>query len=106
MLISETVKVRVNSSVIKYYENLGYQIPKKENGRYNTDSFIIVNVHDLPKASGIKVDFTCDYCGKTITQPYCVYYQEMHGIIPKNSCLNCKPLKTRESNLIKYGKKK
>ena len=66
-LITKTVKVstRANS---KYYENLGYEMPRYINkyGKLviNQKEYIEVKVEDLPKNSMVKVFIECDYCGK------------------------------------------
>jgi hypothetical protein len=67
MLVSEWVEVSLKNNV-KYYESLGYKIPKTPNSQgrlvieygYN----LKVKVSDLSKGSHIKVIMKCDLCGK------------------------------------------
>ena len=63
-LIDEYVEVELCSGNMKYYENLGYKIPRQKNkwGRIGTPkgTKITVKVGDLPKQSNIKVKVQCD----------------------------------------------
>ena len=68
MIIQEKIEIQLNSKNIKYYESLGYDIPKtldKNNIlRVKNKTKIFVKTVDLPKGSTIKVLCKCDYCGK------------------------------------------
>jgi hypothetical protein len=67
MLISKEVIISLKNDV-KYYEKLGYNIPKVKNSQgrlviqlgYN----LKVKVSDLPKESHVEVLMCCDICGK------------------------------------------
>lgn len=104
-LITKEVQVRVNSYTIKYYEDKGYVIPKKENGKYDLNAYFTVKVEDLSSHSTALVDYSCDYCGKLLNGKYYTYYNQTQGIVPKNCCKDCMPIKLQESNLITYGTK-
>ena len=54
MLLTKQVEVLLHGDRIKYYEDLGYEIPRVKNYNYNyyyvpRGSKIIVNVEDLAK---------------------------------------------------------
>jgi len=76
MLIDKEVEVNLALNNIKYYENLGYYIPRKITKSNKLvvpiGTKIIVKVYDLPKHSGVYVKIMCDYCNKE----YYVKYQE------------------------------
>ena len=102
-LITKEVKINVNSFTVKYYENLGYELPKKENGKYDLGKPFTVKVEDLPKTSTTTVKYTCDYCGEVIEQPYSSYIRSISGVVSKTCCRNCNYLKSQESNMLIYG---
>ena len=66
-LLSKKVEV-VLCNNIKYYESLGYNIPKKlnKNNQLVNDigSKILVEIEDLPPYSNVNVNVKCDNCGK------------------------------------------
>jgi len=68
MILSKEVEVVLNPANVKYYEILGYIIPKYKNksGKliYKRGNKIKVKVTDLQKRSNIKVLCKCDICGK------------------------------------------
>lgn len=112
MLLTKTVKINLKKN-IKYYENLGYDIPKRRDkwGKLSTPrgTSIIVKVEDLPEGSEVYIECLCDYCLEQgvetiIPKMYCNYIkQNKYGIIKKDCCKKCHPLKTKESNLLIYG---
>jgi hypothetical protein len=102
-LITEKVEVTVNPYTIRHYESLGYNLPRKENGKYKLYAPFTVKVEDLPKTSTVEVNYSCDYCGEILTNPYFVYLREISGIVPKTCCADCNHIKVQESNQITYG---
>lgn len=68
MILSKEVEVTLCSKNIKYYENLGYLIPRYKDDEYRlkvkANTKIKVKVEDLQKRSQIKVLCKCDKCGK------------------------------------------
>lgn len=95
MLLTKEVTVNPSGKMIQYYRNLGY------NTKYHEP--LIVDVDDLPKGSGEIVEILCDCCKETIVK---IMYKDYIRRIEKygNSvCYKCKPIKTRENNLKKYG---
>lgn len=92
MLITEKVIIKLKGSNIKYYENLGYKIPrcKDKYGRTRVPqgTTIEVNVYDLPKNSNIIVQWKCDgeNCNKIITGTY----QNYNKYIKDNGKIYCR----------------
>ncbi len=91
-LISKTVKVKLNSTIVKWYKDKGYEIPKHYNSKkhkYFTDmsSSIEVKVSDLHEHSSIKVEVECDYCKIHKFTSYAHYLQQNHS--GKYFCKSC-----------------
>ena len=63
-LVSEYTTVGLNSSVISYYENLGYEIPRRKDkqGRLSVPqgTTIDVKISDLTPSSNQYIDAQCD----------------------------------------------
>ena len=99
MLITKEVEVLLASRVIKYYENLGYNIPREER-LYGTSKALAVphgtrinvKVEDLPSQSNIDVECECDGCGIILKMPYCNYTKYNHEFQCISSTLRYKPL--------------
>lgn len=87
MLLDKYIKIRVNGETYKYYESIGYNIPRKENNKIDTKSFIEIKTEDLPKGSGIKVHLMCDCCGKITKDEYRHYLKCNHNL--KTYCNKC-----------------
>jgi ribosomal protein S27E len=73
-ILEKEVWVGISNKVEKYYEELGYVIPKYQdkygNTRIKMGTKILVKIEDLPLGSNIKVTKICDLCGKHIMQSY------------------------------------
>lgn len=106
MLISKCAKVELSNNV-KYYENLGYLIPKYKNKNNKMvvlkHTKIIVRIEDLPLKSHTLVEVKCDYCNNPYTISYKEYNTRNKNIVDKDCCSNCAGIKRIESNLITYG---
>lgn len=66
-LITQEVEVTLVSHMIKYYQDLGYEVPRQIN-KYNNlvvprGTKIKIDVYDLPRGSDIYVKVKCDNCG-------------------------------------------
>ena len=64
-LIDREIEVSLGGSNIKYYENLGYKIPKYYDNRKKKEvvkrgTKILINIKDLNKFSSLKVNVKCD----------------------------------------------
>lgn len=81
-LLSTEVEVTLCSTTIKYYEDLGYEIPRIKNKwrRYTVPkgTKILVRVQDLQKASSVKVEIECDRCQKKYQDTYANYQRVNH----------------------------
>lgn len=70
-LITKEVEVELSSNTIKYYENLGYKIPRIRNKwrKYTVPrgTKIRVKVKDLKYNSRTIVDVECDNCKKKVS---------------------------------------
>ena len=89
-LISKTAMVGLSHSV-KYYENLGYKIPRERNKwrklTVPRGTKIEVKVEDLPKGSMAKIICDCDNCGKIMETSYSNYTKYNHD--GKYYCQQC-----------------
>ena len=86
-LITKELRVKVNSRTYKYYENLGYVIPRKNNGKLDFSKYITVKVEHLMYGSKIKVEVECDVCHKRYFIAYSHYYKYNHnGKVYCNLC--------------------
>jgi len=106
VLISKNVEIKVNGKKIPYYESLGYIIPKhktKDGYCVKKDTKIIVDVNDIPKTSRVLVTIKCDYCGSEYNIRYDDYTNRKRKDINSDCCCNCKSIKNKELNLLRYG---
>jgi hypothetical protein len=112
MLLSEKVEVKLCSTNIKHFENLGYKIPRHRSSKRKPineltvprGTCITVFVKDLPKGSHIKVKVQCDYCPKIIEKPYFKYIEQNEkNTINKDCCAKCRGKKTEEYMSVTYG---
>ncbi len=70
MIITETVKLKINGSMIKYYRDLGYNVP------YN-NAEVEIKINDLSKGSYVLVDCICDVCKKVVSTRYNYYLKNI-----------------------------
>lgn len=99
-LISKTVMVRWNGSNKKHYEELGYEYTSR-------GDLFEVKVKDLPKGSGVMIEYCCDNCGELHNISYCYYNQKttQNGKVYCKNCAN-KLLKQEERRKTKLKKSK
>jgi hypothetical protein len=96
MLITKELEIEIARGNVKHYKELGYNC--------KVGDIITVKVEHLPKQSKIVVDVTCDYCGKPIKRQYSNHINQISkDVIKKDSCVECKWIKTKESNMMVYG---
>ena len=81
-LITKEVEIGLVSQTIRYYEKLGYIIPKRKDkqGRLKTPkkAKIIVKVKDLTKGSNVFIDVQCDCCKRILHIKYNNYNKYIH----------------------------
>lgn len=113
-ILTKEVKVKANSMTIKYYEELGYEIPMKKSSKeyyrrtgkefcYDLGKTFIVKVDDLQKGSDVKIDVLCDYCRKEILTLTYDQYTKRTKEVNKIACRNCYIQKAKETSLMRYG---
>ena len=95
MIINDTIKIKVYSQMLKYYRELGYNIPC--NG-FEIDIKII----DLPKGSNVKIDCECDVCDSIKKISYFEYLKSVNNG-GYYTCQCCHHIKAEKTNLVKYG---
>lgn len=92
MILSDEILVPLCGSNIKYYEGLGYEIPRRpakgRNKRLNVPkgSKILVKVDDLPQGSNEMIHCKCDYCGEPFDRMYCLIQRDRANGNIKDSC--------------------
>lgn len=95
-LITKEVDVCIVNNNQKYYEDLGYYIPKEinKNGKeiVKNGTYIKVKVCDLPKNSHYNVDVECDCCSDKITVRYEQYMNNINKHNGKYICSSKKLL--------------
>lgn len=105
-MLTEYIKIKVASEV-KYYEKLGYYIPRYMNNQgklvVKRGTEILVNVKDLPLGSNVKVHVLCDRCGVNISYKIYQNYLRDNKKSGLDSCDKCR--RKNISNVIfkKYG---
>ena len=106
MILDKQVLMRVNSRTAQTYKDKGYDIPMRMGSHghmvFDTDAYFYVNVEDLEPTSTVDVHTECDICKTPKIMPYREYYRQLdeNGL---RTCINCKTIKSRKSNLEKYG---
>ena len=91
-LLTKEVEVVVNSRNVKYYEDLGYDIPKyynknKKKDVYIRGSKIRVDVNDLPVGSHYRVECECEVCKGHSSMSWQTYMECNHD--GKTYCKHC-----------------
>jgi predicted SprT family Zn-dependent metalloprotease len=81
-LITEEVWVTLGGRNIKWYEEKGYEIPKRidNQGRIKIKkgTKILVKVEDLSDGSEVYVDVQCDNCKEIVSKMWCQYISTVH----------------------------
>lgn len=112
-ILTEEVEIKVNTSNIKHFENLGYQIPTRaacdrfqKRGIefvYDIGAPMTVKVEDLMKNSSARIDVLCDMCKeKVLTIRYAGYNR---AIDTTGSCVcrECSYIKTHQTTYDRLG---
>lgn len=91
-LLSTEVEVVLGNN-IKYYESLGYNIPKRINKKNqivnDIGSKILVKIEDLLPNSNVYVDVECDNCKKKYKKFFFDYQKTKNMFGDKVYCVNC-----------------
>ena len=71
LILPQKIEITLNRSTTRYYENIGYYIPRQRDKRgrltVKEGTKITVDVLDLPKNSHELIEVSCDCCNKKIT---------------------------------------
>lgn len=106
MILDKSIEVAVSSRLGKYYEDLGYEIPKiigkKGQLIYDTSKTINVKICDLKKSSKELVNVECDVCKK---KQKIIYYSYVNSINNGGyyTCKDCSHIKYKNTCIEKYG---
>ena len=95
MLLTKTLNIKWSGNQKTYYENKGYMFTKFG------DEFEC-KFEDIPHSSDRYVKCKCDYCEKEYSIQVKKYYRGK-DIIDKDSCDDCRIIKSLEAKRIKYG---
>ena len=92
-LISEYVEIKLGGRNIKYYENLGYKIPRYMNKNKDmvvaNGTTILVKISDLMPSSSCVVKIQCDNCNDILNVKWTDYINHNHnGKYYCNKCAN------------------
>ena len=97
MLITKIINTFVNGKMLKYYNELNYNI--------SANGYCDIHINDLPKNSHKIVKCICDNCNGETSIKYYNYYQNIIKNNGKYFCTNCKIERTTSTNIKKYGVK-
>lgn len=106
MILNEYAEIRISPNNIRYYENLGYEIPRKitSNGKlvYDKSKYISVNIKDVNPKSIVVVSTICDICGRIKDMRMCDYTNRLSkdGLY---RCKKCNVETRRKTNIERYG---
>lgn len=103
LVLPQEVEVEVRGIQLKYYEDLGYVVPKvwdKKVKKYiiKRGTKITINVEHLTNANKSVIKVFCDYCGKEECIPYLKFYTQMKAS-NKYNCKKCLGKKISESKM-------
>jgi hypothetical protein len=94
MILTEKIEVKINKMNINHYILIGYDVKLRDIAKINTK--------DLIKGSKLKIDVRCDVCNCEKKLSFDAYISNFNrgGFY---SCKKCKHVKTKKTNLEKYG---
>lgn len=106
MLLTKEVEVKLWSSNIKYYEGLGYKIPRSAGSNGNLvvvpGTTIVVRIEDLQPYSQVFVDVLCDNCETNVSH---IRYRDYTNY-SKNGvhfCPDCANVRREQTCMERYG---
>lgn len=115
MLLTKNIEVSLHGDRIKYYENLGYIIPREERVKIYKgktykyfavpkNSKITIDVKDLSEKSNVLVEVKCDNCDSVYKIKYHSYLEHKDKDFG-DLCKKCSNLKRERTVKEKYGVK-
>lgn len=109
MILDEYVWVKLSGPNIKYYESLGYNIPRvqardghKNRTMVRRGTKILVHIDDLQDKSNTVVNAMCDYCGEEFSRSYQLIVNGRKNN-NKDSCFKCRHKKAGESRKLDFN---
>lgn len=106
MILDEYIEITLNGANLRYYENLGYEIPRKKDKwgklRVPKGTKIIIKTSDLQKKSNVKIRVSCDNCNKEIIVSNDNYTKAIDRF-GEYFCQKCNRIHCKKTNLEKYG---
>lgn len=113
-IITKEVEVKLGVRNLKYYENLGYNIPVKEASKshkkryhkdyvYDLSKSIMVKVEDLQPGSKTFVRVRCDICQKNEMDVRFYDYNKAVKNTGNYVCQECSVKKQQNTTMNKYG---
>lgn len=98
MLIDKKIKVNITARNITFYQNKGYDIPKKYRGEWE------VKQEDVPLNGRVLLEFECDKCGEHFFRAaYCHSNHFDEGVYVTVYCPKCYHQRTKDTMKEKYG---
>ncbi len=95
MILTKTVKFKLNQFNSHHFKRLGYEVEGKDE--------IDVKIEDVGKGSMIRIDVKCDLCGKEKKIGYRKYFKNFNKYSVYSCSNKCSMFKNERTNLIKYG---
>jgi hypothetical protein len=95
MLIIKEVYITINSSNIKYYKGLGYDIKVRDK--------IFIPIEHLTHGSQVEIDVKCDICSSERKITYNRYLNNIKKYHIFSCSRQCANIKREKTNLEKYG---
>lgn len=97
MILTKELEIKVNPRLVKYYQDLGYNIKGCE--------IIKIPVEHLPKGSSVKINVKCDVCDNKKELSYKSYINNISKY-PLYACSEkCSNIKREMTCMEKYGVK-
>ncbi len=95
MILTEKVKVKINSYNFKHFNELGYNVRKND--------IIEIKTNELLRYSEVIINTKCDICGDEKEMKHSYYNLTCDRNNGNYCCFNCRSIKTKKTNLEKYG---
>ena len=95
MIKNDKIEIIVYNKEIKHYKQFFQNVKQGDK--------IIIDIYMLKSQSKKEIDVQCDICGKDKIIDYCTYRKITNEFKDKYYCKKCKWIKTKETNLKRYG---
>jgi hypothetical protein len=95
MILDKEVDIIINSSNFKFYSHFFENLKVGQKFKISIDK-IYENSHAI-------INVNCDFCFINKKVKYFYYFQKTNKLSDFYYCINCSKIKTKKTNLIKYG---